>query len=743
VTYIWEVLLNADEQDFPREGIRFVQTKTLSPYMEVTYGDLNRKNIGDEAVEINAYYRFAAIFDHLLNGLDEHPEFRERLYDILMHYLALINIREGLCKNEYYGLFLREDVQTGKYGQEFRKVFSTFARKQVRFVVESMVRLYSLGASVTLFRTVMRQLYPRSLIYLDVVDRRELLVYIGEKETPELRRQVDFLLALFVPFDYIIHLFWDMHFGIFGVNETLELDDFVIYRERCGVMAVYTMGEVKIDGNYPVNEVLELSMDVGANRHGRLIYGGLVSEEDAQRYIRQSADGEVVSVFLRDEIEFCGCPHEVLVEHQNSHWYLRVTLVTTSKLMDVYPCNRFFQDTSYSFKDMLTEAYEDSGAGSVVAIRGQEEIWRPILQYRETDWNFTLRMAGRLGTVIFPNVASGEPQVFLGVPNRPAITETNDIVYSVGRYPDEYRRKFAMNEWIEFQNFLCYRMRSDNRYKLGDSVSIDEKVLTVMQKTFKYERGEIVEHYVLGHEEEFAVPLHHNTQIAGLELEGKVLMRADQKLAILLDIDAERSECGKTWFCYAPTSNNGMYSMPLVDEKVMLSWQSEVDCNALVVRPYRKNGRAMPHHGERHFLEENENHLMMVPNKVEYTNLVGSMKWLASVGFDISTCNNFDICAENDILIKSKKQVQVFSPERISVCKVETKEIEEEFQITTIYTPISSIDMLGNEMHIKARDVVNEKSAMKNYEKTVLPERPEFTIETSVAEKLAGAIATK
>jgi len=229
LTYIWEVLLNADEQGFPREGIRFVQTKTLSPYMEITYEDLNRENIGEAPVEVNAYYRFSAIFDHLLNGLDDYPELRDCLYDILMHYVALINIREGLCKNEYYGIFLSEDVKSGRYGRQFKEVFDTFTRRQSRFVVENMIRLYSLGSSVTLFRTVMRQLYPSSLIYLDVVDRRELLVYVGSKETPELRRQIDFLLALFVPFDYIIHLFWDMHFGILGVNETLELDDFVIY----------------------------------------------------------------------------------------------------------------------------------------------------------------------------------------------------------------------------------------------------------------------------------------------------------------------------------------------------------------------------------------------------------------------------------------------------------------------------------------------------------------------------------
>ena len=229
MTYIWELLLKADEQGFPRNSIRFKQVNTPSPYMEVAYEEMNRQYLDDAPVEVNAYYRFSAIFDSVIDGLGAYPELQECLYDILMHYTAELNMREGLCKNEYYGLFLREDIAAGKFGRQYRDILHTFERRQVRFVIECMVRLYSLGPSVTLFRSVMRQIYPRSIIYLDAVERRELLIYIGRKETPDLRRQVEFLVSLFVPFDYITHLFWDAHFGIFGVNETLELDEFVVY----------------------------------------------------------------------------------------------------------------------------------------------------------------------------------------------------------------------------------------------------------------------------------------------------------------------------------------------------------------------------------------------------------------------------------------------------------------------------------------------------------------------------------
>jgi len=229
MTYIWEVLLKADEQGFPREKLRFTQAAMPSPYREVAFDEMNRQHVDEEPIEVNAYYRLSGIFDHVLDGLTKYPELKECLYDILMHSIAEINLKEGMCRNEYYGLFICEDVKSGKLGRQFQKVFDVFEPNEVRFVTESMVRLYKLGSSVTLFRSVMRQLYPKSLIYLDSVQRKELLIYVGKKETPHLKTQMEFLLSLFMPFDYVIHLFWDSHFGIIGVDETMELDEFVIY----------------------------------------------------------------------------------------------------------------------------------------------------------------------------------------------------------------------------------------------------------------------------------------------------------------------------------------------------------------------------------------------------------------------------------------------------------------------------------------------------------------------------------
>ena len=360
-----------------------------------------------------------------------------------------------------------------------------------------------------------------------------------------------------------------------------------------------------------------------------------------------------------------------------------------------------------------------------MAIRGDEAIDSPILQYRETDWNFTLRMAGRLGTLVIPNVSSEEPQATLGVPKRDAMDETNAESYSVGRGADKYRQKHILNDRMSFQDIMYYKMTSDNRYKLGDSVKLNGHTMSVMHKSFVYDKGDIREIYILGHEQEFAVPFHNNRHVTGLELEGKVLERQEQELQILLDIDAERKDCDKTWFSYSPVTNNGMYSMPLVDEKVMLQWQSDVDHDVLIVRPDRKNRHDMLDPGERHFLTDCENHLMMVPKKIEYTNPVGSIKWLADIGFDVSTNKNVTIHAQKDVNIKSQAQVEARSPERITVGKAGVK---------------SSIDMIGGELHIAAVKKVKATSKANQYKDARIPQRQKSeTVETTTASKISAS----
>lgn len=57
----------------------------------------------------------------------------------------------------------------------------------------------------------------------------ELLVYLGVKETKEEQEKAAFLRELFLPMQEKVYYFYEHHFGIIGVEETMVMDEMVIF----------------------------------------------------------------------------------------------------------------------------------------------------------------------------------------------------------------------------------------------------------------------------------------------------------------------------------------------------------------------------------------------------------------------------------------------------------------------------------------------------------------------------------
>lgn len=231
MNYIWEVALRAQAQGIPAEGLSFVPAEPSSPYMEAAFVDMNQQSLAEPEVEVNGMYRFPSVFQALLTRgfSEEYPELRDALFDILTHELLLYDMRQGLSRQEYYKQFLKRELLEGGFGEKYADVEAVFPRDELASLLDSLLRLFRTGPSLLLLRSLLRRIFPASIVYLNTDGKRELLVYIGERETPERRRKMDFLKDFFVPFDYPVHLFWERHFGIIGVDVTMTPDDIFLY----------------------------------------------------------------------------------------------------------------------------------------------------------------------------------------------------------------------------------------------------------------------------------------------------------------------------------------------------------------------------------------------------------------------------------------------------------------------------------------------------------------------------------
>ena len=94
MNYVWDVIILARQLGVEIKKINFVEAKSYSPYMELSYKDINSTIIEGD-IEVNPYYRFYEIFKDLFNiNNSEEVELRETLFDILMHFLSRIDTYE-------------------------------------------------------------------------------------------------------------------------------------------------------------------------------------------------------------------------------------------------------------------------------------------------------------------------------------------------------------------------------------------------------------------------------------------------------------------------------------------------------------------------------------------------------------------------------------------------------------------------------------------------------------------------
>lgn len=230
MNYAWEAALAADSQGIPREKVRYVPVRDGSPYTEVVLETINSRFIEGNEVGINPLYRFAqefaAIFDVNLKGYEKT---RELFFDITVQYIIQLDLRQGLSKQEYALRFLLSDLLEGVCGSQAALIVEHFEKDKLRRLLRLILKLYQCGSSIYLFKEVMRCMYPDSLVYANNEAVRQVLVYVGRPETQEERERLEFLQDMFLPINYEVFLFWEHHFGITDIDETMILDEMVIF----------------------------------------------------------------------------------------------------------------------------------------------------------------------------------------------------------------------------------------------------------------------------------------------------------------------------------------------------------------------------------------------------------------------------------------------------------------------------------------------------------------------------------
>ncbi|WP_027624799.1 hypothetical protein [Clostridium lundense] len=230
MNYIWDILLKADKENITREEIQFILAKVCSPYMEISFTDINTNSLPeDKVVEVNPYYRFYHIFKDLFDiNIEESRQLREVLFDIVLHYLGKLDLKQGLSKNEFYKNFFIKDIEKGVFGKEICLNIKLFNKEELDYILTAFITLYKTGASLHLFNKVLNKVFKNNRVYINQDNPKEMYIYLGKHKTYELNKKVETVIKLFLPINMNAFIYWDHHFGILGAENTMILDEIVM-----------------------------------------------------------------------------------------------------------------------------------------------------------------------------------------------------------------------------------------------------------------------------------------------------------------------------------------------------------------------------------------------------------------------------------------------------------------------------------------------------------------------------------
>jgi len=221
--HIWEALLDGTKDIF------FQQSKIFSPYYETSPDNLIGTDNGKSVVSFNSLYRFEKIFAPFFSEEAQDGEWKEYLFDILVHVLSNIDLKEGFTRKEYQIRHIMTQINEGYFGSVAKGKYVFLSKRNQYTLAQYVFEQQYMGASVTLFGKAIIQLLDTGVIYKNKVLPKTLLLYVGSEKTTDYEIIVNLAERFFLPLDYTLRVFWNTHFALLGEKQTMDCEQIEIF----------------------------------------------------------------------------------------------------------------------------------------------------------------------------------------------------------------------------------------------------------------------------------------------------------------------------------------------------------------------------------------------------------------------------------------------------------------------------------------------------------------------------------
>ena len=411
---------------------------------------------------------------------------------------------------------------------------------------------------------------------------------------------------------------------------------------------------LRLTGALRIERLTSLSLHVGVNDHGWAVVEGEAGE-NALEQLQGAVAGREQVILARDETGaeqplFAGIIHTAGLVTYGGYNRFRIELQSGTILMDCVKKSRSFQDVGQTYSQVaqrVASGYED---GAVIPTVGQDKpLGVPVIQYRETDWEFLKRMASWCGGVVVPETHYAYPRIWFGFPERAFTCAFPEDCYTTG-ISQRYFELGGPAAGYRRADFLYYDVPSSQLCDLGWYTVFKGQEFLICEKWAKLERGELTFIYRLGKPGLGWGRKQYNEKISGMTILGEVLSTERETVRLKLNIDEGWAPGGPYAYTWRPETGNMMYCMPQAGTRVSLYFPNYDEQAAIAVNCVRTNGAScdrMSDPSRRSFVTEHGKEMNLYPEKLSFIGGAnGIINLIDKAGISISTDKRIKIIAK-------------------------------------------------------------------------------------------------
>lgn len=339
---------------------------------------------------------------------------------------------------------------------------------------------------------------------------------------------------------------------------------------------------------YEVEQLLDVQLEHGINRHSTCYFKALLPEGKKDSYVTRCTQGSELSLLVvnsgEENILFRGMVQDVEIKAVQGSYYMEVSAVSYSYLLDIDKKKRTFQNKKISYEELIQQVVADCRNAMIHDVVTQEEKTKQLLvQYEETNWEFLKRLASHFHTGLVNDVHVDYPRLYFGVPHR-GKHKIETFHYRVKQDMGKYLKwsKSGM-KGLQEQDFVYYQVETKVPVNIGDEVQFQGQTLYVYQVKAYMEKGEFLFQLTLTTENGMSQLYQCHEKIVGASLSTRVTDIQNDRVKVSLEIDEICGHFpGEPCFfpystIYSSQDGSGWYCMPEQGDQVRIYFPDGVE----------------------------------------------------------------------------------------------------------------------------------------------------------------------